>query len=176
MRELLALAVLLPLFAAAIARNELWRDDGAIWGDSIAKSPRKARGYNEIGLHLLDRGRYLEAYQVLSRSIEIDPYQPVIYVNLGLALERLGRYEQARATYERAVSYNPFDPSAFYNLGVLHYTVFKNPEKAFGYFLQARDLNPFEPDVHQFLGQIYAERGELERSEEEWRLYRHLKH
>jgi tetratricopeptide (TPR) repeat protein len=176
MRTLPAIIILLFLLATAFARNALWRDDGTIWGDSIAKSPRKSRGYNEIGLHLLEQGKYQEAYEVLSRSISVDPYQPVIYVNLGLALERLGQYEYARTTYERAISFNPGDPNAFYNLGVLHYTVFKNSEKAFGYFLQARDLNPLEPDVHQFLGQIYSERGDQARSAEEWRLYGQLKH
>ena len=173
---MLATVMLLALLATGIARNAQWHDDGTIWGDSLTKSPGKARGYNEIGLHLLDQGMYQEAYRILSRSVQLDPYQPAVYVNLGLAYERLGQPENARATYERAISYNPYDPNSFYNLGVLHYTTFKDPDKAFGYFLQARDLNPLEPDVHQFLGQIYAERGDHARAAEEWRLYGQLKH
>ena len=176
MRTVAAMALLASLLAASISRNALWLSDGTIWGDSIAKSPFKDRAYNEIGLHLLAEGRTQEAYQFLRRSIELNPYQPAIYINLGLAYERLDQPENARATYERAIWHNPFDPTPYYNLGVLYYTTFKDPDTAFGYFLKARDLDPLEPDVHQFLGQIYSERGDHAQSREEWDLYQSLKH
>ncbi len=47
--------------------------------------------------------------------------------------------------------------------------------RALTYFLQARDRNPEEPDVHHFLSRIYAEKGEENRSREEETLYRQLK-
>jgi len=74
------------------------------------------------------------------------------------------------------MSYQPDDPTAYYNLGVLTYTTLKDRNKALGYFLRARDLGPLEPDVHQYLGLIYAERGNFDLSRNEMALYDRLRH
>jgi tetratricopeptide (TPR) repeat protein len=176
MKNYLAWALLAVLVAVTLARNEVWVDEGKTWEDIIQKSPRKARAYNELGLHLLDIGDHAGALRVLGRSMALNPYQPQVYINLGLAFEKTNQVEQAINAYERAMSYQPDDPTAYYNLGVLTYNTLKDRNKALGYFLQARDLNPLEPDVHQFLGQIYAERGNTALSREEMALYDRLKH
>ncbi len=172
----LAWALLAALVAVTFTRNEVWHDDGRTWEDIIKKSPRKARAYNERGLHLLENGDPVGALMVLGRSLELNPYQPQIYINLGLAFEKTNQVEKAIDAYERAVSYQPDDPTAYYNLGVLNYTTLKDRNKALAYFLRARDLNPLEPDVHQYLGLIYAERGNIDLYRQEMALYDRLRH
>lgn len=176
MKNYLAWAILAALVAVTFARNEIWRDEGRTWEDIIQKSPRKARAYNELGLHLLDTGDHAGALRVLGMSLKLNPYQPQVYINLGIAFEKTNQVEKAIDAYERAMSYQPDDPTAYYNLGVLNYTLFKDRNKALGYFLRARDLNPFEPDVHQYLGLIYAERGNIALYRQEMALYERLKH
>jgi len=176
MKKLIALVLLTTLTAVSFARNEIWRDEGSTWEDIILKSPRKARAYNELGLHLLDLGDYPGALSILSRSLQLNPYQPQVYINLGLAFEKNNQIEKAINTYEMAISYQPDDPTAYYNLGVLTYTTLNDRNKALKYFLRARDLNPLEPDVHQFLGLIYAERGYMILYREEMALYERLRH
>lgn len=61
--------------------NEIWRDEGSTWEDIIQKSPRKARAYNELGLHLLEIGDHAGALSVLGRSLALNPYQPQVYIN-----------------------------------------------------------------------------------------------
>ncbi len=167
MRQLLAIALLAVLAAVSLDRNALWRDDGLLWTDSLRKSPGKARGYNEYGLHLLAAGRHLDAYRVLSRSLELNAYQYEVVINLGIALERLGQVREAISAYERAQWISPGDPTAYYNLGVFHYKTLRDHDTALSYFLRARELDPREPDVHEFLWRIYAERGEHDAAEEE---------
>lgn len=176
MKNFLAWALLAALVAVAFARNEVWRDEGRTWEDIIKKSPRKARAYNELGLHLLAIGDHAGALRTLGRSLELNPYQPQVYVNLGLAFEKTNQVERAVKTYEQAISYQPDDPTAYYNLGVLNYTTLKDRDKALGFFLRARDLNPLEPDIHQYLGLIYAERGNTALYREEMALYDRLRH
>jgi len=176
MKNYLAWALLAALVAVTFERNEIWHDEGRIWEDIIQKSPRNARAYNELGLHLLDNGDHAGALRVLGRSLELNPYQPQIYINLGLAFEKTNQVEKAINAYERAMSYQPDDPTAYYNLGVLTYTTLKDRNKALGYLLRARDLNPLEPDVHQYLGLIYAEQGNAALYRQEMELYGRLRH
>ena len=171
-----SLVLIVLLLAVTIVRNAVWADDGRLWNDIIEKSPRKARAYNEYGLHVLDAGDYEKALRLLSRSIELNRYQPQVYVNMGLAYERMNLLEKAIATYEMAIFVEPNDPTPYYNLGVVYYNRLKERERALGYFLKARDLNPSEPDVHQFLGMIYRDKGDFPRSAEEMALYERLRH
>ncbi len=153
------LAVLMVLAAVTLMRNSLWHDDGTIWRDTIGKSPRKARAYNELGLHFIAEKDYPMALEILDRSLEINPYQPEIYINLGIAFEKTGRTDRAREAYQRALSYDPRDPTAYYNLGLLYYRKLHDSTTALSYLLKARDLDPLEPDVHEWLGELYSERG-----------------
>ncbi|MDA8100141.1 MAG: tetratricopeptide repeat protein [Nitrospiraceae bacterium] len=175
MKGITSIALLALLLAGSLFRNAVWDTEGGIWEDTIRKSPRKARAYNELGLHELNAGRNEYAYRLLSRSLELNPYQGEVYVNLALALEHLDRIDEAIKVYEQAISFQPDDPTPYYNLGVLAYRVRHDRNRALTYFLQARDRNPEEPDVHHFLSRIYAEKGEENRSREEETLYRQLK-
>lgn len=176
MRWVCALILLALLTAGAGARNAQWRDDGAIWMASLAFSPNKARGYNELGLHMLSARDYEGAHQALQRSLALAPYQPTVYINLGIVLQELGRYGEAAAVLEQAIRYLPNDPSPFYNLGILYYDRLHDGNRAFPLLLKARDLDPLEPDVHLHLSRIYQDRGDLVRSREELERYRYLKH
>lgn len=175
MKYALLLTLIASLMTVSVVRNALWHDDGGIWQDSISKSPRKARAYNELGLHVLNNGDHSEALRIFGISLKLNPYQPTVFVNLGLAYEKANRIEEAIDAYEWAIYSQPDDPTAYYNLGVLYYATFRDRGKALSYFLLARDLNPSEPDVHQYLGNIYHEMGETAKAVEEMGLYDSLR-
>ena len=175
MRISLLIIVLAALMVTTVVRNEVWRDDGSIWSDTIEKTPKNARAYNELGIHLSAAGKFADALRVLNLSLALDPYQPQVYVNIGTTLEKLNRPEEAVKAYRLAIQYDPRYPTAYYNLGALFYTLYHDREQALHNFLIARDLNPREPDVHQYLGMIYRDRGDIARAEEEFALFRYLK-
>lgn len=171
------LVVLLPLLAVlSIARNEQWRSDGSLWEDIIEKSPGKARAFNEYGLHVLAAGDPERALRLLNGSLQLDPYQPEVYVNLGLVFEKLGRIDDALTAYNRAIFTHPESPTAYYNLGVLYYRTLKDRSRALDHFLKARDLDPLEPDVHRYLASIYADMGNADASRREMSLYNQHRH
>jgi tetratricopeptide (TPR) repeat protein len=137
--------------------------------------PRKARGYNEVGLHLLDQGRYEDAYRFLRRSLELEPYQQPIWNNLGRVYERLGQTDMAIRTYERAIGNAPDDATPYFNLGVLYFDKLHKRDTALSYLLKARDLNPLEPDVHYQLSRIYTANGDHVKAKEELDRFNYLK-
>lgn len=175
MKEIISLVLVISFASWSYVRNGVWQDDGTLWMDTALKSPAKARGYNEIGLHAVGKQRYHEAIAAFMKSLELDLYQPVVYINLGIAYEGLKDWNKAKDMYERAISLNADDPTPYYNLGGLFYNVFKDREKALSLFLRARDLAPLEPDVHNYLGFIYRDMGMHDMSGQEFRLFRELK-
>ena len=175
MAKYIQAAVIIILALTSFSRNSFWRDDGSLWQDAIRKAPNKARGYNELGLHYIHVKDYPAALQALNRSIQINRYEVAVYINLGLTYEGLNQTDKAIEAYELAIFMKPDEPTPYYNLGHLYYNTLKDREKAFQYFLKARDLNPLEPDVHQYLGVIYREKGDHAAAEKEFQLHRMLK-
>jgi tetratricopeptide (TPR) repeat protein len=175
LRILLIAVLLIACAGSSFARNILWHDDLALWTDTLEKSPKKARGLNELGIYYADRHEYENAVKVLQLSLSIDKYQPRIYTNLGVAYEGLQRYDLARNMYQMAIGTEPDDPTGYYNLGVILYRNLKSPDEAFRMFEKARDLNPYEPDVHLFLSYIYHDRGDTLRSDQELKTHLSLK-
>ena len=169
--------IFLTLLLAVVCyqRNAVWKNDGTLWMDSAVKSPAKARGYNEIGLHYVNARDYDKALGAFTRSLALDAYQPQVYMNIGLAYEGQGRMELAMQSYEKAIAISPGDPIPYYNLGIIYYQYKKDLPKALELFTKARDLNPLEPDVHQYIGNIHRDSGKQDLAEEEFRLFRELK-
>jgi len=175
MQKILTLLLLVVLLISTFVRNAVWRNDATLWLDAARQSPTKPRGYNEIGLFYIDRHEYQKAFEPLQRSLQLDPYQPTIYINLGLAFEGVGLPDKAMDIYLRFISMNPDDATAYYNLGRLYYTIRKDRAGALEMMLKARDRNPFEPDVHNYLARIYRDMGRMDLAQDEFRRYEQLK-
>jgi len=167
-------ACLVVLIILSLLRNALWKDDVALWGDTIKKSPLKARGYNELALSAIQAGDYKTALATLNKALRLGLYIPQAYTNMGAAYEGLNQLDMAILAYQKAISTSPDNPIPYYNLGVAYYKK-HDTDRAFEYFLKARDLNPDEPDVHRNLGLIYKEKGNIAQALEEFKLYKELK-
>ncbi len=168
-------ALVLILATVCFLRNGVWENDATLWMNTATKSPPKTRGNNEVGIYYLSKHNYERALATFITLIRTNPYEPNAYVNLGLAYEGLGMTDMAAQAYNRAITIKPDDPTAYYNLGCLYYNTRKDHRKALELFLKARDLNPLEPDVHQYLGDIYREAGRPDLAQEEYRLNARLK-
>jgi tetratricopeptide (TPR) repeat protein len=68
----LALLFLL-LTAATIQRNHTYRNEIALWQDTVRKSPQKARPYNNLGYAFFLAGRYDEAREAYTVALRIKP-------------------------------------------------------------------------------------------------------
>ncbi len=111
----LAVAVVLALGAATFARNRVWADEVAMWGDVAAKSPGFATAQRMVGVALLRQGRAAEAVAALRRAIELNPYGAEAWEELARAYRLSGN--EARAAHAMAAArYLGFDFSTALSL------------------------------------------------------------
>jgi len=65
--------VFFVLIAATIQRNHAYRNEIALWQDTVQKSPHKARVYNNLGYAFFLAGRYGEAREAYTVALRIRP-------------------------------------------------------------------------------------------------------
>lgn len=74
-RRVTAAAVLLAavLGGFTAARNDVYRSEISLWEDTVRKSPRKARAWNNLGYAYQQKNRFREAEASYLRALAIDP-------------------------------------------------------------------------------------------------------
>jgi Flp pilus assembly protein TadD len=117
--KILAACVLLALVVATWKRNDVWRSPITLWQDAAAKSPHKARPFNNLGALLGEAGRMEEAIPALYQAARLRPNDAEPFVNLGAALASAGRMEEAAGVLSKVVRLQPDSPDALNNLGIV---------------------------------------------------------
>lgn len=70
---------------------------------ALSIDPTDSWSMNNLGLLLIDQGRYEEALPPLARAVELRPEAPAFANNLGVALERTGHAGAASEAYRAAL-------------------------------------------------------------------------
>jgi tetratricopeptide (TPR) repeat protein len=83
--------VFFVLITATIQRNNTYRNEIALWQDTVRKSPYKARVYNNLGYAFFLAGRYGEARQAYTVALRIKPDWTLARNNLTAAEAALKR-------------------------------------------------------------------------------------
>jgi len=71
---------------------------------ALSIDPNDSWSMNNLGLLLIDQGRYVEALSPLARAVELRPEAPSFANNLGVALERTGHPGSAALAYKSALA------------------------------------------------------------------------
>lgn len=115
----LGAVVVVAFAAAAIARNEVWRDPVTLWTDNLAKTPAKQRVYRNLEEAYQRRGDETGMRRVVMTEIETlrrlhrdDPRNVEVLTGLANGLARIGRTEEALAAVRDAVRLDPRDAVA----------------------------------------------------------------
>lgn len=85
------------------------KPDEAIRQYTLALSidPRHAETYNNMGIALMDLGRYKEADACFLKALEFTTRDASVYYNFGISLYRQGKTGEAAAYYEKAFQVDP---------------------------------------------------------------------
>jgi tetratricopeptide (TPR) repeat protein len=119
-------AVALPVALAILwsawswQRCLVWGDAVTLWQDCIAKSPGKARPYNNLGATYMRLGRLPEAIPPLETAVTIAPGYADAWYNLGYALMRAGELDAGITATERLLELEPENVMAWNNLGIAY--------------------------------------------------------
>lgn len=122
-RSMLILLIIITGVYAALAykRNIIWQNGVSLWDDTISKSPRKARPYNERGfIHLL-KGDYDRAVSDFTLALKIDPSYINAYHNRGITYIKKEDYPSALIDFTQAISINVESGSTYANRAVAYF-------------------------------------------------------
>jgi len=111
------------------------------------------KGYVEIMA-----GRWKEALDFFTKSIELDPQYAEAYGKRGVAYVILGNSKQAIKDYDKAIELNPQDAPTYYNRGNAHGAL-GNTNQAIKDYDKAIELNPQWAMAHKNRGNTYDKLG-----------------
>jgi len=159
----LALAVILaaPLSAATVRRNVVWSDPILLWEDVVAKSPRKARGYNNLAISYFKMGQIEKGTALLLKAREVDPKFAATYLNLGKLYDTQGNLHEAISNYTEALTRDPNMTEIPYRLGSVFLRM-KRYETAARYFQAAIKIKPSNLSARMEFGVALGLAGKLD--------------
>jgi len=151
--------IVMVLSATAYQRNLVWHDGMTLWQDVVQKAPQKARGYNNLGNAMLERGELVEAIKHYREALRINPTFVEAHNNLGTVLLKRGELGEAMTHYREALRINPASVDSHNGLGIAM-TKRGEPGKAMTHYREALRINPASVDAHYNLGVAMTKRGE----------------
>ena len=154
-----AAAVTVVLVAGGYAtgtvfRNAVWRDNYALWSDTVKKSPDGAVPHYNYGNSLIPLGRLDEAIEQYKISIAIKPSADACY-NLGRTYDRKGLPGQAVEQYRQAVALRPDDADSYNHLG-FDYVLLGQVDEGIRNLEIAVSLKPFDQSARGNLAYAYS--------------------
>src|SRR5580658_4968082 len=105
----------------------------------LAAQPQHAQGLHLLGILALQVKQPESAIELISRSLRIEPDEPVAHLNLGTARLELGRAQQALESFEQALKLAPHYADAWNNHGNVLLEL-KRPQQALSSLNRALEL------------------------------------
>jgi len=136
-------------------------------------NPDSDTGCLNMGITLLNMGRYDDAQKVLAKSIERDPQSPRAWYSLGLLEKAQGQLDAAREDFQKVAEIDPDDAGTQYFLGYLASQAQKYDE-AVAAFNRAIELDPFHASAEYGLSQAEQHLGHADGANAHLERFQHL--
>lgn len=153
--------VVVALGTGTYSRNQIWKDEGALWRDVLAKNPQSFRAHTNLGKALAARGNTDEAVDHYGKALAINPTYIVAHYNLGLLLAGKGRTDEAIHHYESALAVKPRYAKVLNSLGA---ALDKKGrlEEAIERYEKALRIDPADMKTHNNLGVALGRQGRID--------------
>jgi tetratricopeptide (TPR) repeat protein len=120
--SLVAMAgLLLTTVAVAANENRSWTDSYSLWSTAARVRPSNWAAHYNVGLALLEQGRFPEALEALRRAAAIKPDEAVVFDALGRASDGAGDSTEAESSFKLALEIDPELFESHNNLGTLYF-------------------------------------------------------
>lgn len=143
---ILATFVTTGLGAAAIGRNQTWRDDYTLWRDATEKAPENPRAWLNAGHAALNRGDLPEARRLLLEAHRLAPGYAYVQANLSVVARLQGDAAESLRWTEDGVRCGPGLALAHYYHGIALERVGR-PEDAVAAYARTTDLDAHYADA-----------------------------
>jgi hypothetical protein len=124
------LTVIIMFSAMSYARNSTWGEEFSLWGDTVGKSPGKARPHYNLGWAYDKQGLYDRALREYRSALGLNPRHVNARNNLGILYVKQGLYEEAVSEFKVAVSINPGDAELRNNLRLAYESMVKGGKRS----------------------------------------------
>jgi tetratricopeptide (TPR) repeat protein len=157
----IGLASLVLVIASVLTyqRNQLWRSESAIWEDTLAKSPRKVRGYQHLVHGYVSEHRCLEATRRLEQFAKDNPVDSSLLIHWAFASECLNRKSEALQKLDQARKMTQ-DPAVLMMIAQKQIRL-NGLEHALDALSAALQVNPEMDDAYVLRADIYVQAGRL---------------
>jgi tetratricopeptide (TPR) repeat protein len=166
--------ITVTLSYASYARNSVWKNKITLWEDVVSKSPRKARGHNNLGEAYLSNGFTDKAIAHLQIALRLKPEFAVAHINLANAYFHKGLTDSALNHYTIAIRLRPGNAKAYNNIGIVFGSIGLN-DKAIEHLQTALRLKPDYVDAHYNIGVAYFDKGFADKAIEHFQAVLNLK-
>ena len=148
---------------ATYQRNKIWKNEGTLWNDVIAKSPDKARPYLCRGNYYKNLKRNKEALSDFTKSISLNPAYIEPYNNKGTTLYNEGLLTEALSYLNYAIENSPDYTEAYINKGIVLATQ-KKYTTALENYNKAIEIEPNNADIYINRSLTYLNMGDKNKS------------
>lgn len=131
-----------------------WKDSTALFKHSLEIDQRNFTVHNNLGLLLLDEGKYEEALIHFLKTLEIAPEFAQVYNNIGLVMKKQGKRKEELRFYLESVRRVANLEKVYYNIANW-YGEEKDLEKTIFYLERAIHANPNYAAAHFRLAQVF---------------------
>jgi tetratricopeptide (TPR) repeat protein len=143
---------------ATYQRNKIWKDEVTLWSDVIAKSPDKARGYNNRGYAYLKQGRLDLSLQDFTMAIKIQPDLAKAYNNRAQVYFDKGDFNAAFLDFNKAIEIQPDYAKAISNRAAIYLKEGRFDE-ALADYNEAIRIEPGLSGIYNNRGDAYMKAG-----------------
>jgi tetratricopeptide (TPR) repeat protein len=112
-------AVALLLAVRTAVRGPVWRNDQALFENSVRVAPGSAKNHYNLGYIRAEHLRWREALEAYGRATQIYPGYWDAWAGKGKCERRLGKLADAQSSYERALVTSPSYENGFFGLGLV---------------------------------------------------------
>ena len=155
-----ALGVILVVAATAtVSRNTVWKDEEALWTDTVRKSPGSAVAHEHLGYAYYRKGKLDEAIAESRTALRLDPERTNARINLGAIYLAQGLHERAAIEYRSALEQGSTRLEARVGLGLALVNLGSYAE-ARHHLEAAIAMDPAYAAVHDALGVACANLGD----------------
>ena len=157
----LLLLLSVPIGIATYERNKVWSSKIKFWENILKNAPKKARAYNNYGVHLCEQQRYKEAIPQFKKAIKMDPYYPDPHNNVAICYSKQSQLQLGINHLKESLKIQPSVPEPYNNLA--SFLIDKNElEAAFEMVQMAIKIRPHYGKAYYNLGKIYHKKNDLE--------------
>ncbi len=125
------------------------------YAELLRRQPDNFQALHLCGVLALQRGQVEQAIALLSRSLALEPRQPLAHRDLGNALQQSQRFAEALAAYDRALALKP-DQADIYNNRGIALAKLNRTEEALASYERAIALKPDYAQAHNNRGTLLS--------------------